>query len=375
MKQETASTCGDLVRRYALPPEEIEARSLALVDAALRERFTGHDERFVAARMLYAAGDTSLAGQIRFSPAAVASGVAALRRGAPVVADVRMVTSGISAAQLDALGCRVYCAIDDESVAERARSARLPRAVEAMRALSDRLSGAVVVIGNAPTALLSLLDLVDAGVAEPALVVGMPVGFVAAAEAKQELMRRSLPYLTVEGTRGGSALAVAAVNALLRLAAPSQPPAADRSRTAVLFAGHGSRARDAAEAMLAAVERVRRQCVYPIIESGYLEMTQPDIPAALRRCVEQGASRVLVVPYFLNQGMHIRRDIPAVLRQEADRYPGLKVSMGSPIGLHADLANVMLAGARETERLVDIREIPPEPLPPRGAPVQTDEGG
>jgi sirohydrochlorin cobaltochelatase len=132
----------------------------------------------------------------------------------------------------------------------------------------------------------------------------------------------------------------------------------DRSRTAVLFAGHGSRATGAAEAMLAAVGNVRRQGIFPIVETGYLELCQPDLPAALRACVEQGASRVLVVPYFLHNGMHIRRDIPAVMRRELEHYSGLSLSIGRPIGLHADFANVMLAGALEAEGLPDLRDEP-----------------
>jgi precorrin-8X/cobalt-precorrin-8 methylmutase len=372
MNEPASRPDGSLVSRYALRPEAIEARSLALVDEALGDRFAAPDERYVAVRILYAAGDLHLAEALRFAPNAVSAGVKALRSHAPIVADVRMVVAGINQRLTDALGVERLCAIDDASVAVRARDQHLPRAVEAIRSLHERLDGAVAVIGNAPTALLALLDLVDAGV-RPALIIGMPVGFVGATEAKDELVRRTVPYLTIAGPRGGSPLAAAAINALLLLATP-EPERQDRARTAVLFAGHGSRASDAAEAMLAAVDNVRSRGTYPIVETGYLEMTEPDIPEALRRCVEQGATRVLVVPYFLHQGMHIRRDIPAVLRKEADRYPGLSVSMGRPIGLHADLANVMVAGALETERLVDIRETPAFVAPARGQ-ATPDDGG
>jgi precorrin-8X/cobalt-precorrin-8 methylmutase len=360
-----------LVQRYALAPEAIESRSLALVDAALGDRFTDSSERAVAARVLYAAGDLHLAEVLRFAPGAVAAGVTALGHGASVVVDVRMVLAGIDRARADSLGCALDCAIEDPGVIERARAAGVARAVEAMRSLSSRMNGGVVVIGNAPTALLSLLDLCDAGEAQPALVVGMPVGFVAAAEAKDELMKRDIPYLTIAGNRGGSPLAAAALNALLRLAVPVATPQ-DRSATAILFAGHGSRAPGAAEAMLAAVEHVRSRSIFPIVETGYLEMTQPDLPAALKACVDQGAKRVLVVPYFLHHGMHIRRDIPGILRREAENYEGLSISMGRPIGLHADLANVMIAGALETEGLPDLRE-EPEPLVPAGAVADSDD--
>jgi precorrin-8X/cobalt-precorrin-8 methylmutase len=361
-----------LVDRLVPPPAEIERRSLAVVDAAIKDRFRNSDERFVAGRIIYAAGDIGLADRLQFSPDAVATGVAALRRGAPIVADVRMVLSGIDVRAAETHGCRIYCDIDDREVAERARASGRPRAVEAMRALGPHLDGAVVAIGNAPTALLSLLDLVDAGDVRPALVIGLPVGFVLASEAKRELAARMVPHLTLTGERGGSPLAAAAVNALLKLCGPAEQ-AHQHARTAVLFAGHGSRAQDAAEAMVATVQRVEKQRIFPVVEIGYLEMTQPDIPAALRRCVERGATRVLVIPYFLHQGLHIRRDIPLLLREEAERYPGVSVSLGRPIGLNADLANVMVAGALETEALPDIREVPLEAVPARGSPIEQDD--
>ncbi len=361
---------GSMVRSYALPPGEIEARSLALMDERLGGRFAEPSQRSVATRILYAAGDPTLAGQIRISPDAVAAGIDAVRRGCNVIADVSMVVAGLDQARLRALGCSLHCAIGDAEVGERARAVGLPRAVEAIRSLAAQLFDGIAVIGNAPTALLALLDLIDAGATAPSLVIAAPVGLVAAAEAKQELALRSVPQIAVEGTRGGSPLAAAALNAMLRLALP-ELPARRRDRTAVLFAGHGSRAAGAAEAMLAAVERVRRRGAFPIVETGYLELCQPDLPAALCACVEQGASRVLVVPYFLHNGIHIRRDIPAVMRRELARYPGLQISIGRPIGLHADFANVMLAGALEAEEMSDLE--PEARMAPVTPPDASDE--
>jgi precorrin-8X/cobalt-precorrin-8 methylmutase len=349
-----------LVERYALPPDETEERSLGIVRQRLGERFHDKHERAVAARIIYAAGDMDLANALRFSPGAVELGIAAVRSGAAIVADVRMVAAGLDRSRTDALGCAIHCAIDNPATIELSRANGTTRAVEGIYLSAQRLDGAVAVIGNAPTALLCLLDLIDAGVTRPALVVGMPVGFAAAAESKAELAGRAVPYLTIEGARGGSALAAAAANAILRLAIPLVESGTDRSRTAVLFAGHGSRAPDAAEAMLAAVENVRARSLFPIVESGYLELCPPDLPAALESCVAQGARRVLVIPYFLNNGMHIRRDIPQVLRTAAAGHPGLRVTIGRPIGLHADLANVMIAGALEAEAMTDLAAIPDE---------------
>jgi len=207
-----------LVTRYVLPPAEIEHRSLALVAAALTGLFADDPEREVAGRIAYAAGDLSILASLRFQAGAVAAGVAALRVGAPVIADVRMLIAGLDRVRLDELGCPVYCAIDAPEVADAARASGLPRAVEAMRTFAPQLNGSIVAIGNAPTALFALLDLVDGGSEPPALILGLPVGFVAAAEAKAELASRSLPFVTLLGTRGGSAFAAAAANALLRLA-------------------------------------------------------------------------------------------------------------------------------------------------------------
>lgn len=346
-----------LLARYALPPETIEHRSLSLVEATIGDRFADGAERAVATRVVYAAGDLGLAPHVQFSPGAVAAGITALRQGVAIVTDVRMVLSGISRERAGVLACELHCGIDAPETLRRARESGLPRAAEAMRVLAGPLNGGIAVIGNAPTALLSLLDLVDAGVTAPALIIGMPVGFVAAAESKEALEARRLPYLTIRGTRGGSPLAAAALNALLRLAAPK--PVARETRAAILFVGHGSRAEGAAEAMALSVERVRSRGTFPIVEAGYLELASPSLPEALSRCIAQGARQVAVVPYFLHQGMHIRRDIPALLRREAERYPGVQITFGVPIGLQADLAEVMIAGARAALRLPDVRAIPP----------------
>jgi uroporphyrinogen III methyltransferase/synthase len=216
-----AST-GSLVLRYALRPEEIESLSLQRVRVVLGENEPLEPERRIVHRIVYAAGDPTLAPWVRIHPDAVAAGVTALRRGRPIVVDVRMVEAGLNRRMIAQFGCPVRCGIDLPEVAAEARRLGLPRAVVAMRQLHAEIGDGIVVIGNAPTALLSLLDLVDAGQVRPALIVGVPVGFVAAAESKAELAARAVPFMTIEGTRGGSALAAAAINALLQLAFDSE---------------------------------------------------------------------------------------------------------------------------------------------------------
>jgi sirohydrochlorin ferrochelatase len=259
-------------------------------------------------------------------------------------------------------------------VIERSTASRLPRAVEAMRHLGPDLHDAVAVIGNAPTALLSLLDLVDAGQARPAVVIGMPVGFVAAAESKAELMARDVPYITVEGTRGGSALAVSAVNTLLRRAAAA--PEAAHERTAVLFLGHGRRARSASEAMEAIIAGVQRRAGYDVMAWGYLEFAEPKILDGVRRCVEAGATRIVAIPYFLHVGMHMIRDLPRVLREARTLYPHVQITMGRHIGLHGDLIEVLLDRIAESWHLPSIDDVEITPAyynAPAGTVADDDE--
>jgi precorrin-8X/cobalt-precorrin-8 methylmutase len=177
------------------------------------------DEKFVVCRVVRAEGDPQISEAVRFSPGAVEGGVKALQTGARILTDVRMVEVGISKALLARQGVATDCRIDTQDVAERARQEQTTRSVSAIRELAPLMDGSVVAIGNAPTALLALLDLVAEGSARPALVIGMPVGFVACAESKEELQRSDLPFITVQGRRGGSSAAAATVNALLILAA------------------------------------------------------------------------------------------------------------------------------------------------------------
>jgi precorrin-8X/cobalt-precorrin-8 methylmutase len=208
-----------LLARYGLPPDEIEARSLALVETRLADKLpTDAAERAVIGRMIYAAGDLAVVDSIRVSPGAVVRALSALRGARPVLVDVRMLAVAVEHGPLSRLGCAVRVALLAPGAAEHARATGTTRAAAGLQLLAPVWEGAVVAIGTAPTALLALLDLVDAGNQPPAVVIATPVGFVAAAESKEELTRRAIPYVTVLGTRGGAGLAAAALNALGRLA-------------------------------------------------------------------------------------------------------------------------------------------------------------
>lgn len=207
---------GGLLARYGLPADAIEVESLSRLRARLGPAAAPDP---VALRMAYAAGDPDLLPAVDVHPSLRHAAVAALRRRAPLACDGRMVAAGLCRRLAASLGCPVLTAIDDPEVIRAAGATALTRAALAMRRLSGALDGGIAVIGTSPTALLALLDLIDAGRCRPAAVIATPVGLVAAAESKEELRAREVPYATVRGSRGGSPLAAAAANALLREAA------------------------------------------------------------------------------------------------------------------------------------------------------------
>ena len=169
----------------------------------------------VAVRMIHACGMVDLVRDLAFSPQVVARARQALRAGAPILCDVSMVASGVTRLRLPADN-EVLCTLSDPSVPALAAELGTTRSAAAMELWRDRLEGAVVAVGNAPTALFRLLEMIEAGAPRPAAVIGVPVGFIGAAESKQALVDHpsGLDHLVVRGRRGGSAIAAAAVNAI-----------------------------------------------------------------------------------------------------------------------------------------------------------------
>ncbi|WP_031067141.1 precorrin-8X methylmutase [Streptomyces sp. NRRL WC-3742] len=169
----------------------------------------------VAVRMIHACGMVDLVEDLVYSPGVVASARAALNAGAPILCDVNMVASGVTRKRLPADN-EVICTLTDPSVPELARKMGNTRSAAAMELWLPRLEGAVVAVGNAPTSLFRLLEMIEAGAPRPAAVIGVPVGFIGAAESKQALAEHAsgLEHLVVRGRRGGSAMAAAAVNAI-----------------------------------------------------------------------------------------------------------------------------------------------------------------
>jgi len=199
---------------YLRDGAEIYRRSFATIRAeADLARFTPEEER-VAVRVIHACGMVEVAADLVFSQGAVLSARHALNAGAPILCDSRMVAQGVTLRRLPRNN-EVLCMLDEPAVAALAETIGNTRSAAALELWRDRLEGAVVAIGNAPTALFHLLELLDEAAARPACVIGMPVGFVGAAESKEALIADArVPFVTVTGRKGGSAMTAAALNAI-----------------------------------------------------------------------------------------------------------------------------------------------------------------
>ncbi len=203
----------------ASTPQEIEARSFAIIDAEIPEprAFSGGLWE-VARRCVHTLGDTEIVADLRLSRDGLAAGVAALRRGCTVYTDTRMAAAGLPLRRLTPLGVTVTPLMGLPGLEEISRSRGVTRSRAGIAMIAGRLSGQIMVIGNAPTALLALLEALEQGAPAPALIVGMPVGFVNAAQSKELLRQSPWPHFTLLGRKGGSAVAAACVNALAELA-------------------------------------------------------------------------------------------------------------------------------------------------------------
>ena len=193
--------------------DEIYRRSFATIRAEADLSGLPPDVAQVVVRMIHACGQVDLVDDLAFSPGVVAAARTALRKGAPILCDAEMVASGVTRARLPA-GNDVVCTLRDPRVPALAQRLGTTRSAAALELWRDRLDGAVVAIGNAPTALFHLLAMLDDGAPRPAAVLGVPVGFVGAAESKDALTGTDLEHLVVRGRRGGSAITAAALNAL-----------------------------------------------------------------------------------------------------------------------------------------------------------------
>ena len=201
-------------------PGDIERTSMSIIQTELDRMgvVLPEDQAVVIKRVIHTTADFDYAENLRFSPGAVGEGLAALKRGIPIVTDTNMAKAGVSRPALDKLGGNVCCFMADPAVAQRARNEGTTRAVAAVKQAALDYPGAVFAVGNAPTALLEIADQIEAGL-RPALVIGVPVGFVNVVESKERIWRTctdcGVPVIAAMGRKGGSTVAAAICNALL----------------------------------------------------------------------------------------------------------------------------------------------------------------
>ncbi|KAF6575894.1 precorrin-8X methylmutase [Paenibacillus sp. SEL3] len=199
-------------------PQEIEGKSFEMITEELGEHPFTAEQYPVVQRVIHASADFELGRSMVFHPKAIEAGIAAIRAGQQVVADVQMIQAGLSKDRIRQFGGDVHVYISDPDVMEEAKRLNTTRAIISMRKAIQASEGGIYAIGNAPTALLELIRLVKEGAAKPGLVIGMPVGFVSAAESKDELRKLDIPFITNIGRKGGSTIVVAALNAISLMA-------------------------------------------------------------------------------------------------------------------------------------------------------------
>lgn len=200
-----------------IAPQDIEAASFRIIEGELAPTHCSHEEFAVIRRAIHATGDFSFAENIRFHPRAIEAGLAAIRAGKNILVDVNMAASGISRSILNRFGGQVLCRVAEPETAVLAKASGTTRSDASMeRSAADNIG--IVAVGNAPTALLKVMDMIEKKRFAPDLVIGVPVGFVNAAESKELLAEQDYPFITSLGRKGGTPVAVAMVNALLRLA-------------------------------------------------------------------------------------------------------------------------------------------------------------
>lgn len=209
---------GTEFKPVTVQPQEIEGLSFQMITEELGEHSFSALEYPIVQRIIHASADFELGRSLVFHPGAIEAGIHAMLQGKPIIADVRMVEAGIAKERIQRYGGEVRVHIADPDVVDEAKALGTTRAIIATRKACAQAPGGIYVIGNAPTALLELIRLVKAGAAQPGLVIGMPVGFVSAAESKDELRKLDIPFITNIGRKGGSTIVVAAVNALSLLA-------------------------------------------------------------------------------------------------------------------------------------------------------------
>ncbi len=198
-----------------IKPMDIEKRSFAIITELLGDRKLDPENELVIKRAIHTTADFDYADNLVFSPHAVTRGIEALRGGCDIVTDTQMAKAGINKTILGSLGGEVHCFMSDPDVAAEAKARGVTRAIVSMERAARLPKPCIFAIGNAPTALISIHEQIAAGVLRPALIIGVPVGFVNVVESKEIILREDVPYIVARGRKGGSNVAAAICNALL----------------------------------------------------------------------------------------------------------------------------------------------------------------
>ncbi len=196
-------------------PMDIEKRSFEIITELLGDTTLDPENELVIKRVIHTSADFDYAENLVFSPHAVGKGLEALREGCDIVTDTQMAKAGINKTVLGRLGGQVHCFMSDEDVAREARERQVTRATVSMERAANLPKPCIFAIGNAPTALIALKTLIDEGKIQPALIIGVPVGFVNVVESKELILKLDVPYIVARGRKGGSNVAAAICNALL----------------------------------------------------------------------------------------------------------------------------------------------------------------
>ncbi len=205
-----------------MKPQEIENLSFRIIDKEAGSHGFNEQEWPIVRRMIHTSADFEYIQTVRFHPEAIQTGMEAIRNGCSIVTDTNMAKAGIRKGEISMFGGDVKCLIADEDVVQLAKAEGTTRALAAVDKAAAFLNNGIYVVGNAPTALLRLIELVKGEKVKPALIIGFPVGFVNAAESKEELMALNYPHISNKGRKGGSNVAASIVNALLIMAADNQ---------------------------------------------------------------------------------------------------------------------------------------------------------
>ncbi|MCD6184867.1 MAG: precorrin-8X methylmutase [Deltaproteobacteria bacterium] len=201
-----------------MKPSDIETLSFKIIDKEAGEHNFSQKEWPIVRRMIHTSADFDYMKTVRFHPLAIEAAINAMQHGKTIITDTKMAMSGISKKKLEGFNVKIKCLISDTEIGKKAAEKKTTRAHAAVDAAVLDMEGGIYVIGNAPTALLHLIELVETGKAAPALIIGLPVGFVNAAESKAALIKTDYPYITNIGRKGGSNIAASVINAFANIA-------------------------------------------------------------------------------------------------------------------------------------------------------------